>query len=111
MTKQTINQELQGIGVSGSAVTLLGSLLFGNKKVCVQLVSFTNETNDAAIAHVGVQVGSDVRWLKSVTITTATLYYVFADTVHVQEPKRVIVKFTNTTTGDILKANVFGYCE
>jgi len=107
--KNTISEELTGIGVTGSNVDLETKRYNGSKQFVLQRVSVTNETNNGDTATIGIKVGSNILWLETVTITTAGLYYAITDATFVNEGHSVIVRFKGTTNADKLKAFVFGY--
>lgn len=107
--RHTHQDHLEGIGVTGSNVYLIGRRLPDNKLLSIQRVSVTNETNGTVSATVGVKLGSDIVWLETLLITTAGYYYALKEPVFVVGAKQVVVRFGSTTDGDKLKANVFGY--
>ena len=111
MAKITISDELQGVGLSGSNVDLEGKRQDKSYLFCLQRVAVTNETSDSTYATIGVKVGSNIKWIETIDITTKAKYYSLKEPVYVNGGQSVIIRFGSTTTNDILKAFVYGYIK
>jgi hypothetical protein len=107
--KYTLQEEMEGRGVTSQNVDLETKPIPPNTVLSLQRVSFTNETNNSAIATVGVKVGGNIKWVETFILTTATYYYALKDPIFIVGGKSVIVRFGGVTTGDVLKAFVYGF--
>lgn len=107
--KHSFSDELSGLGVTGSTVDLETKRQKNKHILVLQRVAVTNETAGGDTATIGVKVGSNIYWLETLTITTAGLYYALTQPVHVMGGHSIVVRFTGPSTGEKLKAFVFGY--
>ncbi len=82
-----------------------------NKLFCLQRVGISNDTTDTKTATVGVIIGTNIRWIETITLTTHALWYPFNDPIWIRTCKGVVIRFNSPTSGDVLRANVFGYFE
>lgn len=107
--RYTYQDELQGIGVSGSDVDVVTQRLPESELLVLQRVSVTNETSSGDTATIGITLGGSILWLETLVITTAEYYYALKEPVYIKGAKQIIIRFKGTTTADKLKAFLFGY--
>ncbi len=96
---------------SASDVDLMTELLPPNSLFCLQRVAVTDDTTDTKTASIGIVQGSNPTWLETLTLTSKALWYALKEPIWFKATKRVIIRFHSPTSGDTLRANVFGYIE
>jgi len=77
----------------------------------VETVSVCNNDTDGGIVHIGIVIGSSAYYVKSLTLTSKTHFYMVHPNIHLWPDDRVIVKIVTPTSGDKIFVNVFGHYE
>jgi hypothetical protein len=80
-----------------------------NDILVVDTVSASNETSNSKVVDVGFIRGSTVLFIRTLTLTTAGLYYFVHPNVYVPSGYQLYVRFVTPTEGDIYQVNFFGH--
>ena len=106
-----IEMEVSGKAASTADLIVKTDFIKSGGKICIQRVSATNKTTATKTVTIGLQVGADIRWLETITLTAAGLYYALTEPIFTTGNVRVVFRFDSPTSGDIVSGFVFGYYE
>ena len=101
--------ELQAVSDGSANVDLISPLQPEGALIVLQRVAVTNETNNASTATIGLMLGSSIKWLETLTITSLGLYYALTEPIYTTAQRRLVVRFKSTSDGDVLRVYAYGY--
>lgn len=82
------------------------------QRLVLQRIAAVDETTDFTTLRFGVEKLGGVDWFSHQGSPSADRYYWEKSGIpHLIENERLVVRFTGTTDGDQLRANLFGYKE
>lgn len=106
---QPIIDDLQAVSDGETIFDVISEYRKFGELFCLQAVSVANLTSDHKLAQIGIKRGEKIIWLETIKMTDAAYFYLYKTVVYMPIDHRVIIRFRNTTLGDKLRANIFGY--
>lgn len=75
----------------------------------LERVSVANLTTNSSNVTIGIKRGAGIKWLETLTLTTANLYYALKESVELISGDFIVLRFRSTSNNDVLQAFAFGY--
>lgn len=107
--KIQIIDNLSKQSAGGANERLVTEPLKGGDILCIQAVSACNEDGQGDIATISFLRGTTRIGIETLTLASAGYYYLSTPQVFAGTDFRVEVDFTNSSDGDTLRANIFGF--
>ena len=109
--RQTVILELGGTTTAAGALTLRTNRLRAGQVLAVQLVTFRSEGTDNVVADVGVERGSTLARIETVTMTTQDKTYNVHWPVWIESDAVLRIDFSSGGNKVATYAWIFGYLQ